>query len=286
MVYRGEVHRGAQEPIVDRAVFQAVQDGLDAQTTLHRARLATSSALLVGRLYDDRGNRLTPSHTNKRGLRYRYYVSQAVLQNRKSAAGSVTRIAAPDLEEAIAGALRSTIGSLPELSDQELVDAHVRSVVVGAGMVTLEIYENSIAVGGLGPSDLAESEDDEEDATERPVRLHSITWAPRQVRRAKSQHDDGRSCLSDVARGQLLLAIGKARHWMRDVAADVRSFEDIAREEGCGERHVRFLAPLAFLSLTIVTTIAEGRAPADMTITSLVRSLPLEWVAQESSILR
>ena len=286
VVYRGEVHRGAQEPIVERAVFQAVQDGLDAQTTLHRARLATSSALLVGRLYDDRGNRLTPSHASKNGLRHRYYVSQAVLQNRKDAAGSVTRIAAPDLEEAVVGALRSTIGSLPELSDRELVDAHVRSMVVGAGTVTMEIYENSMAVGGLGPSEFAESEGDEEDATERPVRLHSIAWAPRQVRRAKSQHDDGRSCLSDVARGQLLLAIGKARHWMRDVAADIRSFEDIAREEGCGERHVRFLAPLAFVSPTIVTTIAEGRAPAGLTVTSLVRSLPLEWAGQEVLILR
>ena len=150
----------------------------------------------------------------------------------------------------------------------------------------MEIYENSMAVGDLGPSEFAESEGDEEDAMERPVRLHSIAWAPRQVRRAKSQHDDGRSCLSDAARGQLLLAIAKARYWMRDVAADVRSFEDIAREEGCGERHVRFLAPLAFLSPTIVTTIAEGRAPAGLTITSLVRSLPLEWTLQDASLLR
>ena len=70
----------------------------------------------------------------------------------------------------------------------------------------------------------------------------------------------GRAC--HAARGQLLLAVAKARRWMRDVAADVRSFEDIAREERCGERHVRLLAPLAFVSPTIVTTIAEGRAPA------------------------
>ena len=150
----------------------------------------------------------------------------------------------------------------------------------------MEIYENSIAVGGLGPSDLAKTEGDEEDATERPVRTHSIAWAPRQIRRAKSQHDDGRSCLSDAAQGQLLLSIGKVRHWMRDVAADVRSFEEIARQEGCGERHVRFLALLAFVSPTIVTTVVERRASAGLTITSLVRSLPLEWAAQEASILR
>jgi hypothetical protein len=31
------------------------------------------------------GNRMSPSHTNKRGARYRYYVSQAVLQRRPKA---------------------------------------------------------------------------------------------------------------------------------------------------------------------------------------------------------
>ena len=85
-------------------MFQAVQDGLEAQRTLRRARLATSSGLLAGRLYDDRGNRLTPSHSNKRGLRYRYYDSQAVLQNRKEAAGSVTGSRLPIWKE---------LGSLP-----------------------------------------------------------------------------------------------------------------------------------------------------------------------------
>jgi hypothetical protein len=30
---------------------------------------------------------MSPSHANKRGVRYRYYVSQALLQNRKAEAG-------------------------------------------------------------------------------------------------------------------------------------------------------------------------------------------------------
>jgi site-specific DNA recombinase len=30
-------------------------------------------------------------------MRYRYYVSQAVLQNRKEEAGSIARVAAPDI---------------------------------------------------------------------------------------------------------------------------------------------------------------------------------------------
>jgi len=32
---------------------------------------------------------------------YRYYVSQAVLQHRKGAAGSVARVSAPEIEEAV-----------------------------------------------------------------------------------------------------------------------------------------------------------------------------------------
>jgi hypothetical protein len=40
---------------------------------------------------------MSPSHANKRGVRYRYYVSQAVLQNRKAQAGNITRVAAPDV---------------------------------------------------------------------------------------------------------------------------------------------------------------------------------------------
>jgi site-specific DNA recombinase len=39
-------------------------------------------------------------------VRYRYYVSQAVLQNRKDEVGSIARVAAPDIEELVIAALR------------------------------------------------------------------------------------------------------------------------------------------------------------------------------------
>jgi site-specific DNA recombinase len=34
---------------------------------------------------------MSPTHANKKGVRYRYYVSQALLQNRKAEAGSIAR---------------------------------------------------------------------------------------------------------------------------------------------------------------------------------------------------
>jgi site-specific DNA recombinase len=42
-------------------------------------------------------------------VRYRYYVSQALLQRRKDQAGSIARIAAPDIEELVVAALRHQV---------------------------------------------------------------------------------------------------------------------------------------------------------------------------------
>src|SRR5262249_53103368 len=76
--YQGAVHEGEHEPIVDRTLFEAVQGKLAASAATRRLRLKGSPAILVGRIFDDRGNRMIPTHTNKRGVRYRYYASNAI----------------------------------------------------------------------------------------------------------------------------------------------------------------------------------------------------------------
>jgi site-specific DNA recombinase len=80
VAYRGEVHRGEHEPILCRDLFEAVQEKLAANAVARRVQLRGSAALLTGRLFDDRDNRMSPTHANKKGARYRYYVSQALLQ--------------------------------------------------------------------------------------------------------------------------------------------------------------------------------------------------------------
>jgi site-specific DNA recombinase len=87
-----EVHRGEHQPILTRALFESVQEKLAANAVARQVRLRGSAALLTGRLFDDRGNRMSPTHANKKGARYRYYVSQALLQNRKAEAGSVAGV--------------------------------------------------------------------------------------------------------------------------------------------------------------------------------------------------
>ncbi len=103
VVYRGETFRGDHEPILDPALFAAVQARLTSQAVERRCRIRGLPALLTGRLFDEQGHRMTPTHTNKKGVRYSYYVSQAVL--RKQSARTIGRVPAPELEALVADAL-------------------------------------------------------------------------------------------------------------------------------------------------------------------------------------
>src|SRR6202007_3277779 len=129
--YRGEVYRGEHEPILSRAVFEAVQTKLAANAVDRQARLRGSAAILTGRLFDDRGNRMSPTHANKKGVRYRYYVSQALLQNRKAQAGSVARVPAPEVESLVCDGVRKQLVAIgrtepaSSLTARELIERHV-----------------------------------------------------------------------------------------------------------------------------------------------------------------
>jgi len=89
------------------------------------------------------------------------------------------------------------------------------------------------------------------------------------------------------SRDVLLTAIAKARGWIDDIRLGrIASFAGIAQREAVGERHIRLLAPLALLSPRIIAAIADGTAPADLTITGLAKALPYSWAEQERSILQ
>jgi hypothetical protein len=71
VAFKDEILNGEQVAIVDRELFDSVQARLDTQINGHKAARSNSEALLSGRIFDDRGNRMTPSHARKRGIKYR-----------------------------------------------------------------------------------------------------------------------------------------------------------------------------------------------------------------------
>ncbi len=55
---------------------------------------------------------MSPTHANKRGVRYRYYVSHAILQNRKAEAGNIARVPAPEVETLVCDSVRRHLAAM------------------------------------------------------------------------------------------------------------------------------------------------------------------------------
>jgi site-specific DNA recombinase len=218
-------------------------------------------------------------------VRYRHYASQAVLQNRKEEAGGIARVAAPDIEELVIAALRHQIGGVnrqvllgqtcppPELSDRDLVVLHVERIVLRSRRIDIALRSRASpeGQGAADPSSVAPSTLQLPWTRTNASTRKGIAWKP-----------STQSNLDPATSDLLLTTIARARSWMNDLTEGrVNSFEEIARSENKIKRHIRHLAPLAFVSPRIVEAIANGSARADLTVSSLARALPHSWAAQE-----
>ncbi|MGJ0507602.1 MAG: recombinase family protein [Methylocystis sp.] len=77
---KGNVHPGQHEAIVDAALWQAVEESLSTNWVERSLGAgAEEPSLWAGLIFDDEGHRLSPTHAVKKGKRYRYYVSAALI---------------------------------------------------------------------------------------------------------------------------------------------------------------------------------------------------------------
>ena len=151
--YKGEVFPGEQSAILDRELFDSVQSKLDRQRTNHAHDRQQSQSLLMGRIFDDRGNRMTPSHAVKNGVRYRYYISSALIQGQSDKAAKVNRVPATEIERLILSAVRKHLteearnkmeAEGPDLlNDNELISANVARVDVRRDHLAIQLSAKS-----------------------------------------------------------------------------------------------------------------------------------------------
>src|SRR5207249_11911956 len=96
-----------------------VRDQLAANATNHRRRAdATEPSLLAGLLTDARGERLTPSHAVKKGRRYRYYVSGALITQAGANRAEGWRLPAQEIEDAVISVLTGALASPARLLER------------------------------------------------------------------------------------------------------------------------------------------------------------------------
>ncbi len=209
-VHKENAYSGEHKAIIDQELWDRVQQTIagNRQDRTNGTR-ANEPSLLAGLLFDDRGNRLSPSHAVKNDKRYRYYVSQALLQNRKNEAGPVTRIAAQEIED-LAGArirafLRDPATVMDELAESDadlqtqhrllaaaekqakawprlapsdrraLVRAAVERVMVGENEVEIVLSRRRLRRALLGKESPAEAVEIDADETSRDCEADRVT---------------------------------------------------------------------------------------------------------------
>ena len=296
--YKDDVFPGEQTAILDRALFDAVQSKLDHQWTNHAKARQQSRSLLMGRIFDDRGNRMTPSYAVKNAVRYRYYISAALIQGQPDKAAKINRVPATEIEKLILGAVRKRLAGNPHnkmepegshsLNDEELISTHIARVDVKRDHLAIRLsakFERDSAAQDRRHS----AEQDEPDHRDPQVLV--VPWKktpskrPREIILPASRlsHPDPRPIRAET-RAKLITAIAKGRCWLDElIAGTVTNVEQIATREKCSIRQVNRTITLAFIAPTLIQAAVDGRLPRGIGVATL-RDLPAEWIRQHERL--
>lgn len=271
VTFKGEILAGEQPAIVDRDLFEAVQAKLTEQVTSHEVSRTRSEALLLGRIYDDRGHRMSPSHVRKRGIKYRYYISSALLQGRPEQAGTVSRVPAKQIEDLVATAVRSHFKEPAEIADAVLIHKHVVRAEVRSNQLVIEFTANS-----------------KRKRNDRNV--IAVPWrkTPSSRRREVIEPDTGRlqdpRPIRSENRALLVASIAQGRRWLNEIMTNPTvTAASIAERKGCSTRQVNMTISLAFLAPDLVKAAIEGRLPRGHGVTRM-RDMPAEWPRQRKML--
>jgi site-specific DNA recombinase len=272
VAFKGEILKGEQPAIVDRALFDAVQTKLNEQNNNHKTNRMKSEALLAGRIFDDRGNRMSPSHARKRGIKYRYYLSSALLDGRPTKAGSTPRVPAVEIETLVVNVVREHLKLEEPNEAMNIVQAHVTRVEIQADQLVIQLASTQKSKRG------------------RPSAGHPllIPWhKTSSVRRREillpdygSPKTQNTRPIRSETRATLVASIARGRAWLDEMIADPKATaESIAKRERCSPRKINKTISLAFLAPEFVKAAIEGTLPHGIGVARLF-DLPAEWSRQ------
>jgi site-specific DNA recombinase len=250
VTFKGEVLKGEQTPIVENDLFKAVQTKLTEQSNNHKATRTNSEALLTGRIYDNCGNRMSPSHAQKGGMKYRYYLSSALLHGAANRAGSVSRVPAAEIEALVISTLREHLKPLPPIDDRSLVKDFVARV---------EIHQEGLVI------QLADASGKESHEGNGNSILHVPWQKANSTRRREVLLPEGAKLrklrpIRSENRATLIASIARGRRWLDELVGDpTASTESIAKRESCSVRKVNMTISLAFLAPGLVRAAIDGR---------------------------
>jgi site-specific DNA recombinase len=326
-IYRGRiVHKDRSYPgqhaaIIEDRLWNTVQKRL-AKNRVERKQggSARVPSLLAGLIYDADGDCMTPTHANKKGRRYRYYVTHSLIKRgRPKASEAARRVPAHDIERIVEDRLLALIENLVEL--HELLAGN------GAGASEIEQFISSAATFadrwpnldasqkrgwlvhiidrvtvmpnlveiGVRPNAIAVclqtgvSSDVIPPAVSQHEHTKTLTVAAQLTRTGiekKLLIDDPARRSPSRAEANLQRLMARAYDFQRTFIAGGKPIAELAKEAGVTKSYYTRLLRLSFLAPDITRAILRGRQPADLNATKLMTDtrLPLDWQDQRKDL--
>ncbi len=287
IVHKKEVYDGQHEPIITLEIFDEAQKILQTNSIERKnATNAKSGSLLAKKLFDDKGNYMSPSHSNKKGKRYRYYISQAQLQNRKQDLGAVSKVSAPEIEKCIKAEITAYIQNkenireyfkdiavaeqkiiLNNIEKKELDTAFIRHILFKATIskdkITIVLYKtrikNAIEYLTYGTHLPEENDDNIQEliTIQKRIRISGVT-----SQNSKMIIGENTNPAPNMT---LINAIVQSFHYHKLM------FDDKLTSKQKASTHIFRLMQLRFLPKETIASIINGTQPPDLTLDKLYK---------------
>ena len=259
-IYRGkirhktELYDGVHETIIGEALWSDVQTRLSQNRAARKTRCnVRNPSPLAGRVFDETGQPLTPSHSNKNGQLYRYYVSR----DRK------IRLPAVELENAVANALAidrdltlhlkqtgQAETDRTELVQRVTVQSDTLDIVVSAGRTLMTITSGFTT---------------KKRGVENKLVLNTET--------------------ARTPDATLIKRILRAMSWLDQIKLG-KSVSEIADADEVTTEYIIHNLDLSYLSPRILKAIAAGKQRTDVSAYQLSKTrIPVEWTDQTELLL-
>jgi DNA invertase Pin-like site-specific DNA recombinase len=315
IVHKGQSHPGEHVPIIDPPLWDTVQAQLANNTAERNSGARTHQpSLLAGILFDGDGNRMTPTHAVKNGVRYRYYVSHRLITKDQAERPAGLRIPAAEIEQVVTHRVRRWLldpGSiyqairvadpsaqrrliartaeiakswpqLPRMRQRTLLAALIERIVLGTNQIDIHLHPTRLgALIDVSATSSPSSADDETQILSVPVRL---ARCGREIKMLIDGTDPFAIAKPDRRLIKLLIRAHQFNAALD--GSDGLPFAALAKREGVSPSYFTRLVRLSYLAPDITQAILDGRQPRALTADKLLAHslLPLAWRDQRTAL--
>ena len=299
--HKGTWYQGEHQGIIPTELFEQAQTVM-ADNRINRQHYDSKKSLLSGKLYDDKGNAMSPSwSTGSSGKTYRYYVSQALIRKEPGKVGKVSKVSLPKLEQFIdnwfSAFLKDKTKIYPYI--QQFGVSKQKEIIkqLSSYPIVRDIEKSLIKRVQLHPNKI-EITLYQEQVTEL---LNSIyenrDMIPLKLEKLKNENTYTETYrIGTVANGakvivgqfvqptkqpnkELITILHQSYSWHQDIL-DGKTTQEIANREKVCVKYVRRVVNLSFLEAKIVRSVVNGTQPVDCTLKKLIWIDALDWPKQ------